>query len=222
MEDNLNNSPFSASDSFFESFESNLMTEINIRSIAGDKYPFVVPNGYFEEFEAQLLQETDLRAISQDIEQIYLVPKDYFVGFEKSVLEQATDLEYKNINHPYTTEKSYFDNFEKNVLLKTIGQNKPNVFKKVWSSKMYRIAASLIFTFGVSFWFVKDNFNKPNINDLTESEIVAYLEEQPNYSLDINSQDINSQDINFETSSTSNLDELSISEEDLISYDETK
>lgn len=217
MEDNLSNSPFSASDSFFESFESNLMTEINIRSIAGDKHPFVVPNGYFGEFEALMLQETHLRSISKNIDQVFLVPNEYFVELENTALQQASVLEQKTINHPFKAEKSYFEKFEKKVLLKTVGQKKSNVFRKVWTSKMYRIAASLIFTFGVSFWFVKDNFNKPNIDDLTESEIVSYLEDQPNYNLDIDSQDIN-----FETSPSSSLDELSISEEDLIYYDETK
>lgn len=213
MEDNTNNLPFSVSESFFSNFENNIMSEINLRSIAGDKSPFIVPNGYFKLFEDQVFSEISLLEIKKPISQVFLTNDDYFVDLSQNVLIHTNVL--RTHKHPFVVPNAYFNNFENKVINKVFKGS--SVFKTIVANKMYRIAASLIFTFGVSFWFIQDYVNTPNINDISESEIVSYLEEQQSYSLEINSEDIN-----FEPIDKSTLDDISISEDDLIVYDQIK
>jgi hypothetical protein len=213
MEDNTNNLPFSVSESFFSNFENNIMSEINLRSIAGDKSPFIVPNGYFKLFEDQVFSEISLLEIKKPISQVFFTKDDYFEDLSQNILLHTNVL--RNNKHPFVVPNAYFNNFENKVINKVF--KKSSVFKTIVANKMYRIAASLIFTFGVSFWFIQDYVNTPNINDISESEIVSYLEEQQSYSLEINSEDIN-----FEPIDKSTLDDVSISEDDLIVYDQIK
>lgn len=111
----------------------------------------------------------------------FKVNDDFFLSLENKILVQISDEElpsFGQIRDPFIVPISYFNQLESEILVKIDSNKKENLFKivrrnsKIW----FGAAASIVFLVG--FFIYQQNVAYPTIDDLSDDEIVAYLEYQ--------------------------------------------
>lgn len=203
--------PFVAPDSYFKNLEENLLSEIKLPAISKNA-GFETPQNYFDDLEGQIL-------ISKNLDQLKSkdqpkVPDGFFDSLENNIISQIK-LEKISKEEAFTVSGNYFDHLEKEIISKTINKEAKilNFNSKQW--RYFRNAAAIIIISVLSFGIFKSNLlSKDHFDNLTNEEMIAYLETQDIEEIDLENVGIDSQIDEIKES----VNSIDISEQEIENY----
>lgn len=111
----------------------------------------------------------------------FKVNDDFFLSLENTILEQISSDElptFGQISDPFVVPNSYFNQLESEILTKIHASQKTNPFSRIFKNAkiLYSAAASIVILVG--FFIYQQTISYPTVDDLSNDEIMAYLEYQ--------------------------------------------
>jgi hypothetical protein len=107
----------------------------------------------------------------------FKTPDNYFEEMESRILSEVN---LRGIEAPFKVKEDFFSKMEKEILARTTEEAKPLTvtYKKSSFRGIYRMAAGFLMFFGLGLGYYYYSSDNVKIDDLSNDEMVAYLEYQ--------------------------------------------